>query len=120
MARNHEITLKQGDLGPPVRARITNTSDQTHPDFTAATITFKVLDVDDSTGELVEVFESPAVVENPASSSGVLRYDWSAGDTDTKGRFRGLFKVVSTSGVPEHYPEHGYIWITVEDAGPTP
>ena len=120
MPRVFRCTLKQGDLGPSVRIHVTNDSDGNAPSFVGATITFKLLSVDATTGELVEVFEKAALVELPSATSGVLRYDWALGDTDVLGLFRGLFKVVFDGGVPEHYPTHGYIWIDVESAGPSP
>lgn len=119
MAENYTITMKQGDLGPAVRVHIVNDSDRQSPDYSAAVVTFKLLSVDATTGELVEVFESAAVVENPTTTGGILRYDWASGDTDTTGLFRGLFKVVD-GAVPEHFPDQGYIWITIESAGPSP
>jgi len=120
MAQNYKATLKQGDLGPPIRAHIVNDSDQKAEDNTGATGTFKLLSVDADTGELTEVFEKPAVFENPTTTGGIIRYDWAAGDTDVVGLYRGLFKIVYADGTPEHYPDQGYIWITIESAGPNP
>ena len=120
MSQNHTATLKQGDLGPPIRAHIVNDSDRGSPDFTAAVGTFKLLSIDPDTGELTEVFEKPAVFENPTTTGGIIRYDWEAGDTAATGLYRGLFKVVFAGGTPEHYPDQGYIWITIESAGPNP
>ena len=98
----------------------TNDTDKLAPDMAGATVTFKLLQLDPATGEYVEVFEKAAVIETPAATSGTVRYDWVAGDTDVIGQFQGLFKVVFASGVPEHYPTEGYIWIAVESAGPDP
>ena len=120
MAQNYTATLKQGDLGPAIRAHIINDSDQASPSFVGATGTFKLLSVNDITGELVEVFEKAAVFEAPTATGGIIRYDWEAGDTDTKGQLQGLFKVVLSDGTPGHYPDKGYIWISMEDAGPNP
>ncbi len=119
MAQNYELTMKQGDLGPAVRARIVNDSDQQSPDYSAAVATFKLLRVD-TEGLLVEIFNSPAVIENPTTSSGTVRYDWSSGDTDLIGRFQGVFKIVLPGAIPEHYPDQGYIWVNIESAGPNP
>ncbi len=120
MGENYTATLKQGDLGPAIRAHIVNDSDRDSQDNTGAVGTFKLLGIDPSTGELVEVFEKSAVFENPTTTGGIIRYDWEAGDTDVTGLYRGLFKIVYASGTPEHYPDKGYIWITIESAGPNP
>ena len=120
MSQEFTCTLKQGDLGPSVRVRITNDNDKQPPSLVGATVEFKLLSVDATTGELVEVFEKTAVVELPSATSGTVRYDWEAGDTAVIGLFRGLFKIVSASGTPEHYPTEGYIWVNIESAGPDP
>jgi len=31
----------------------------------------------------------------------------------------GTFKIIFSSGVIEHYPREGYIWVTVEQEGAT-
>ncbi len=120
MGQNYTATMKQGDLGPSIRAHIVNDSDRQSPDLTGAVVTFKLLSVDPDTGELVEVFEKAAAVELPTTTGGIVRYDWEAGDTDATGLYRALFKVVLPGGNPEHYPDHGYMWITIESAGPNP
>lgn len=120
MAKVFTCTLKQGDLGPSIRGRITNNTDKQTPDLTGATVTFKLLKLNSGTGLYDEIFEKAAVIEVPTLTSGTVRYDWVAGDTDVIGQFQGLFKVVFASGDPEHYPTHGYIWIAVESAGPNP
>ena len=120
MAQNYECTLKQGDTGPPVRAHILNDNDRTEPDLTGATVTFKLLEIDAETGELVELFDNSAVVESPTASSGIIRYDWGSGDTDDiEGRFMALFHIVFDDGTIEHYPNQGYIWVTIEQDGAT-
>ena len=120
MAENYECTLKQGDTGPPVRAHILNTNDRTEPDLTNASVTFKLLQIDAESGELIELFDNTAVVEAPTATSGTIRYDW--GSTDTvglAGRFMALFHIVFDGGVIEHYPNEGYIWVTIEQDGAT-
>lgn len=120
MAQNYECTLKQGDTGPPVRAHIQNTNDQTEPDLTGAVVTFKLLEIDLDTGVLTELFDNAAVVEAPVATSGTIRYDW--GSTDTvgiSGRFMALFEITFADTTVENYPNEGYIWVTVEIADGT-
>lgn len=119
MAQNYECTLKQGDTGPPVRAHILNSNDRSEPDLTGATVTFKLLQIDPDSGELIEIFDKAAVVETPADTSGIVRYDWGTGDTLIAGRFMALFHIVFQGGEIEHYPNEGYIWVTIEQDGPT-
>ncbi len=120
MAQNYECTLKQGDTGPPVRAHILNDNDRTEPDLTDAVVTFKLLQIDAETGELIELFDNSAVVESPVATSGTIRYDWGTGDTTgISGRFMSLFKIVFEDGTIEHYPDPGYIWVTIELSGAT-
>ncbi len=120
MARNYELAMKQNDTGPPVRARIVNDSDQKPPDLTGATVTFKLMRIDPDSGDLIVIFDKPAVVEIPAATSGTVRYDWDPGDIPDTGRFMGLFHILYADGTIEHYPEEGYIWATIEQDGSTP
>ena len=118
MSQNYECTLKQGDTGPPVRAKILNDNDRQPPDLTGAVVTFKLLQINAETGAVVELFSKPAVVEAPTISSGTIRYDWGAGDTvGLAGRFMALFHIVFADSTIEHYPNEGYIWVTIEQDG---
>ncbi len=115
MAENYEMTMTRGDTGEPVRACIVQDSDGKAPDWTGATVTFKLYEIDEDTGEMNTLFESAASVELPTDSSGTLRYAWNAGDTDRDpGRYPAKFKVVQAGAPTEHYPRDGYMWITIE------
>lgn len=119
MAKNFEITMKRGDLGPPVFARVTNDIDGNAPDWSNATATFHMLAIDSTlggTGEVTEVINAPAAIETPSASSGGLIYNWQPGDTDVVGRFMAFF-TVRDSAIPESFPDEGYIWITIEETG---
>lgn len=119
MAKNYEIHLKRGDLGPPVFARVKNKSDGKPQDWSGATARFHMLSIDSAlggTGAVVEVINAVAVIEVPTASSGGLIYNWQPGDTDVIGRFMAFF-TVDDGGVPESFPVEGYIWITIEETG---
>lgn len=73
----------------------------------AASVTFLMYD---SAGN--EVVSAPATIEAP-SSSGVLRYAWGAGDTDTAGEFRAEFDVSYGVGDILTVPVKGNILVRI-------
>lgn len=120
MAQNYERTMKQGDTGEPVRVHVVNDSNGQEPDWSSASVTFKLLSIDPDTGALTEVINAPASVELPTDTSGTLVYVWQPGDTDALlGRYMATFRVDDPTLGIEHYPREGYIWITIEQDGAT-
>ncbi len=122
MARNYERTMKVGDTGPALRVCIKQTSDGQAPEWDLASVRFYMLQVPSygSSGQLVTLIDAAAAIEAPAASSGTLVYNWASGDTDIEGRHMAFFTVTTATGDVETYPEEGYIWVTLEERGPTP
>lgn len=57
--------------------------------------------------------DTDAVVVNAVS--GIVRYDWTATDTDTAGTFQAEFEVTYSDGKIETFPNLGYIEIVITD-----
>ena len=49
------------------------------------------------------------------ASNGVVKYEWSEGDTDTAGSFRGEFEVTWDNGEIETFPSDSYIDIFIKN-----
>lgn len=113
MSENFERTFKRGDTGPAVRACVVNAQDRSVPDWSAATVVFIMWRIDED-GLFVEIVNAAGAVETPTDSSGTLRYDWAAGDTDLVGRFPAKFRVAEGAEI-ESYPDEGYMWINIEE-----
>jgi CO dehydrogenase nickel-insertion accessory protein CooC1 len=108
------MNMKKHDTGPPVRGQIVSSYNGQPVDLTNSTITFIMYRFSDD-GTRVAVVDTDATIELP-ETEGFVRYDWSAGDTETIGNHQALFQVVYEGGVvKESYPNKGYIEIRIED-----
>lgn len=117
MAENYEKTLKYGDTGEPIRSCVTQRSNGKAPDWNLAAVQFIMFEIDEDTGGMSPVVDAAGGVELPSATSGTLRYDWAAGDTDRIGRFPAIFRVTPDGGGPvERYPRQGYMWINIEES----
>jgi hypothetical protein len=63
------------------------------------------------TGE-VQVDEAGSIVDG---ANGVVKYSWSAGDTDTIGNFSAEFEVTYSDSSVETFPNNGFITVIVLD-----
>jgi hypothetical protein len=63
-------------------------------------------------GEAGEKINTTGTIESPATS-GVLAYEWAAGDTDTEGEFQGEFDVDYGSGEHLTVPLDGMLTIRI-------
>lgn len=103
-----DFNIKQNDTRPTLVATLTAAATDV---FTS--VVFKM----SSKAGVIKV-NSPAGIQTQpsASSGGVVKYPWVAGDTDTPGDFRGEFTVTFSDGRVETYPNRGYIAIHIEQA----
>ena len=47
------------------------------------------------------------------AGTGVIRYDWQSGETDTSGDFKGEVEVTYSDGTIETFPKEGAIFIRI-------
>jgi len=88
--------IKRNDLLPTYDVEVFDADDQP-VDLSAATDVFFTMQSDDAT---LKINRQPGSVELGSDSvtQSVLRYPWSAGDTDESGRFIAEFEVVFAAG----------------------
>ena len=102
------FVIKRHSQRPSLRMYVKNTITDGPFDFTGATaVKFAMKD---SSGNLV--FSNPAVIESP-STSGYLRYNWGATDTQTAGEFRAEFDVSYGVGDKLTVPVKGNILVKI-------
>ena len=89
------ITVYQGD-GTPL-------------DLTSVTTTFTMKDRASGATKV-----NAAAVNVTDAVAGKMEYRWIAGDVDTAGAYRGLFRLVLASGKPLILPSEAYIDIVIE------
>ena len=105
------VYIKKGDRYPLLTATL-QLEDGTALDLTAGTVIFRM-----STQHGKNLVNSAAVVVTAAS--GLVRYEWAAGDTDVEGKFRGEFVATLASGRDVTCPNFEYIDIRIQDSVPT-
>jgi len=105
--------LKKGYLEPPIRRSIVDANSGLPYDLTGASAVFWM----ELIGGALKISGAAAVIESPASS-GVIRYDWGSGDTDTSGEYYAEFVITLASGKELTFPpgefEPGKSYITVK------
>lgn len=94
------VELKQRDSFPPLRLRLTN-SDGTIPVLTGATITLVIGGIGTRTMVLVD------------AAQGILRYDWTATDTQQAGAFVAEVKIIYPGTARQTIPTVGHILIRI-------
>lgn len=98
--------LKAGDTSPALRATLQN-PDGTAVDLTGATVVFNMR----SSGNTVLI--SRVACSIVTAASGIVQYDWQAGDTDTVGQHLGEFEVTFADSTVETFPNDGYIRVII-------
>jgi len=91
--------LKKEDLEPPIRRTIIDANTGLPYDLTGASAVFYMKTV----GGSVKINGAAAIIESPASS-GIIRYDWTTGDTDTSGEYYAEFVIALASGKEITFP----------------
>ncbi len=112
MAWTPDFTSKKNDTKPDIEITVVD-ADGTIPDWTSATITFKMQERLDKSAALKTDRAGAAV--SPIDTSGKLKYTRVAGDVDTEGEFHGEFQVLFSGGAIQTYPNEDYIKILITD-----
>jgi hypothetical protein len=107
-------SIKQGDTGPPL-TRTLGFSDGTAQNLTGATVTFRWSPAESAPRGRVTP-KSGAVVKSRvatvvSATTGEVRHDWAAGDTDVVGTYVGEFVVTLPSGAVLTFPNRADDWI---------
>lgn len=102
-------TLKRGDLRSPLRAQLYDRATGEAVDLTLATAVAFYFSFDP---DLPGSNGACTVID---AATGVVEYQWQAGDTDTAGQLLGEFKVTWPSGLPQTFPSRRYLHIEIED-----
>lgn len=104
---NDEFFIKQDDRRPSIRATL---KDNEGPiDLSSATdVKFRMSRWGSNKVNLVACTIEDAV-------SGIVRYDWAAGDTDTPGDFQGEFRINWGSSVYQTVPSNDWVTVHVEE-----
>lgn len=89
--------IKQNDTSPDLQVTLKD-GDDAAVDVSGATIVFSMSDI----GGIVKVSEQS--VTTVTAESGIVKYPWSAADTDTPGTYRGEFEVTFSGGQIQTYP----------------
>jgi len=97
---NFKFYIKQNDTTPSLTASLTQ--DGSIVDLTDATVKFHMSDT----------VNAAAVVAG--ALTGVVRYDWVAADTVTKGSFPAEFEVTFPDGRIETFPNSGYGTVDIQ------
>lgn len=101
------FAMKRHDRRPVLRMTVTKQSDGSALDFTGATAKFLMYD-----SEGVEKVNAVAAIEAPPTS-GILRYDWQAGDTDTEGEYKAEFEVDYGGGDKLTIPNADFLFVKI-------
>jgi len=92
-----QFFMKQNDTSPDLQVTLKD-GDNNAVDVTGATIVFSMSDI----GGVVKVSEQS--VTSVTEASGIVKYTWASGDTDTPGTYKGEFEVTFVSGAIQTYP----------------
>ena len=104
------ITLKENDLVPSIIATIKDLNGDVVNLTPAASVTFTMRD--QYTG-VIKINATAASFVAP-QTSGQVKYDWAAGDTDTAGDYIAEFTVTWTAGSKlQTAPQTTHLYITI-------
>lgn len=112
MAAPADFHLKAHDLLPSIQASLTNGGAAV--DLTGATVKFimRAADANFSPSAGTAKINTAAVLVPPATS-GVVRYDWVTGDTDSPGNYVAEWQVTFTGSKTETFPTLTYHTIAI-------
>ncbi len=88
--------MKQNDTSPELQVTLKDTSNNV-VDLTGSTVVFSM-----SIAGIVKVNRQSATLVTAAS--GIVKYTWQSGDTDTVGTFVGEFEVTYPGSLVETFP----------------
>ena len=100
--------IKKNDTSPSMLAELKDGSDVAI-DLTGATVRFHMRRI----GSDLVVTDQPCSIVT--ALSGLVRYDWSASDTDTIGSYQVEFEVTYSNFSIETFPNNKYIEVEITD-----
>lgn len=104
-----DFEIKAHDRLPAIRAQLLDEETELPVDLTnAVSCTF----IMSTAVGAVPVIDAPAVMEAPLTA-GIVRYDWTALNTATPGKFLGEWEVIWTGGKPQTFPTGSYHTIEI-------
>lgn len=95
--------IKQNDTSPAIEFQLDPVVD-----LTGATVVFNMAQQDGT----AKISRGVASVVG-AAADGIVKYDWSDGDTDTAGTFFGEFEVTYSDGSIETFPNADNIAVVI-------
>jgi hypothetical protein len=101
--------IKQNDTRPELDVFLRDDKDRTI-NVTGATVKFNMRNASDNTVKV-----NNGSVTTVSSTSGRVKYSFSAADTDTAGNFDGEFEVTFVGGQVETFPNDGFIKVIITD-----
>ena len=101
--------IKQNDTRPELDVFLRDDKDSTI-NVTGATVKFNMRNASDNTVKV-----NNGSVTTVSSTSGRVKYSFSASDTDTAGNFDGEFQVTFVGGQVETFPNDGFIKVIITD-----
>lgn len=102
------IYMKEGDTSPALQVTLKDSAGSA-VDVTGATVRFHMRPAGSTTTKV----DAAATIVTAAS--GIVKYSWASGDTDTLGVFQGEFEVTYANSAIERFPNDGYLEITIKD-----
>lgn len=100
--------LKQNDTSPAMLATLQD-ANGTAVNLTAATVRLHMRAI----GATQTKVNASATLVDP--NNGIVRYNWSASDTNTVGQFQAEFQVTYADGKIETFPNDSYIPVEITD-----
>ena len=100
--------IKENDTSPVLEVTLQD-SDGDAVDVTGATVRFHMRAIGSTTAKV------NAAATIVTAASGVVRYTWQTGDTDTIGEFEGEFQVTFGGGAVQSFPNDGWLRISILD-----
>ena len=101
--------IKQNDTRPELDVFLRDDKDRSI-NVTGATVKFSMRNASDNSVKI-----NLGSVTTVSSTSGRIKYSFSAADTDTAGNFDGEFQVTFVGGQVETFPNDGYIKVIITD-----
>lgn len=106
-----DFHIKQGDTSPAIKVQLSD-ENGTAIDITGyQEVSFHMADPDGSTVKVDD--DTSGGVSVTDASAGKVKYEWSAGDTDTAGVYQAEWEVTYGDGTIETFPNSGYTRILV-------
>lgn len=103
--------IKRNDTSPSIQITCQD-SNGTAVDVTGASVQFHMRLAGSADGATLKVDAAGSVV---SGSSGTVKYDWSASDTNTAGEYECEFEITFGDGTVETFPSSGYDRVIIDE-----